>query len=246
MAPCIAVHFHRDPLQPFSLVKGCLQLVNQPITHSQMFTGELSKHPGATPERGLQRAGCFRGRSRNRLAGRSACSPRAPLPGATLQGEATQHPEHPRRKHGHPKGSRGKQTSLLPISLRRPGSGPLLFTLKPQLPACLDLCAERFCFLRKWVSISSQNTRAACLLAPGAPHTILEHAGWPCTGSGFTGAFPHMWFLRATCWQSLGCANVPQLDRHNLPSRTGLDAIPICYSLRGYSMRALPLPHATT
>lgn len=46
-APCIAVHFHRDPLQPFSLVKGCLQLVNQPFTHRQMFTGELSKHPGA-------------------------------------------------------------------------------------------------------------------------------------------------------------------------------------------------------
>lgn len=112
-APGIAVHFHRDPLQPSFLVKGCLQLVNQPFTHRQMFTGELSKHPGATPERGLQRAGCFWDRSRSRLAGRSVCGPRAPLPGDTLQGEATQHPEH-RGKHGHPKESRKKQTSLLP------------------------------------------------------------------------------------------------------------------------------------
>lgn len=88
--------------------------------------------------------------------------------------------------------------------------------------------------------------RSARLQALGAPGAILGHAGWPCQGSVSQGGCPRMWLLRATCWQSLGCANVLQLEADtDPPSRTGLGAIPIRGSLRGCAMGALPLSPAT-
>lgn len=93
----ITMHFHREPRQPFSLVKGCLQLVNQHISHHQMFAGKLSKQGGNVAFHVARREDAPGTEAESSLQARGACSPRATIQDATVPGEGTGHLE-PQKK----------------------------------------------------------------------------------------------------------------------------------------------------
>lgn len=122
VAPHIAMHFLRDLCQPFSLVKGCLQLVNQHISHSQMFTEKLSKQPGDMAYNVDLQEDASRMGAEVSLWARVEHSPQSHLLKCHLQSEGTQPLEHQKEAWASRKKQRkNKEISAAGLSLRRPG-----------------------------------------------------------------------------------------------------------------------------